>query len=80
MTKDATLTAQRATLAAVLEDAEDALSAARERKRTGRSTAAREVLAPLIDFTEAIDNKRPDATPEDERADRKREQIGRAHV
>jgi hypothetical protein len=73
VTKDATLTDQRAALAAVLEDAEDALSAARERKRTGRSTAAREVLAPLIDFTEAIDNKRPDATPEDERADRQRE-------
>lgn len=75
MTKAKTLTEQRDKLAADLEDAQDALTAAARRLRTGRSDAGREVVAPLIDFTDAIRNSRPDATPEAERADRKRELI-----
>jgi hypothetical protein len=71
----ATLTDQRAKLADAEAEAQDALSAATHRLRTGRSDAGREVVAPLIDFTDAIRNSRPDAAPEDERADRKRELI-----
>lgn len=75
MSKTTTLTDQRAALAAADSEAQDALSAATHRLRTGRSDAGREVVAPLIEFTEAIRNNRPDATPEAERADRKRELI-----
>ena len=75
MTKAATLTDQRAKLVDAEAEAQDALSAATHRLRTGRSDAGREVVAPLIDFTDAIRNSRPDATPEAERADRKRELI-----
>lgn len=75
MSKAPTLTEQRDKLAADLEDAQDALTAATRRLRSGRSDAGREVVAPLIEFTEAIRNNLPDAPPEDERADRKRELI-----
>jgi hypothetical protein len=75
VTKAKTLTDQRADLAAVLEDAEDVLGAARNRLRTGQTDTASEVVAPLIEFTEAVEHNRPDAPPEDERADRKRELI-----
>jgi hypothetical protein len=75
VTKAKTLTDQRAELESALAEAEDALSAARHRLRTGRSDAGREVVAPLVEFTDAIDHNRPDATPEADRADRKRELI-----
>lgn len=70
-----TLTEQLAALEADLEDSRDRHGAALHRKRTARSEAGREVIAPLIDFTDAILNRRPDAVPEPERADRKRELI-----
>jgi hypothetical protein len=75
VSKAATLTDQRAKLVDAEAEAQDALSAATHRLRTGRSDAGREVVAPLIEFTDAIRNSRPDAVPEDERADRKRELI-----
>jgi hypothetical protein len=75
VSKAATLTDQRAKLVDAEAEAQDALSAATHRLRTGRSDAGREVVAPLIDFTDAIRNNRPDATPEADRADRKRELI-----
>lgn len=75
MSKAASLTDQRAKLADADSEAQDALTAATHRLRTGRSDAGREVVTPLIEFTEAIRNNLPDATPEAERADRKRELI-----
>jgi hypothetical protein len=71
VTKAKTLTDQRADLAAVLEDAEDALSVARQRQRVGRQDAAREVLSPLADLHDAIRFNRPDAPPPDEWAEAK---------
>jgi hypothetical protein len=75
VSKAATLTDQRAKLVDAEAEAQDALLAATHRLRTGRSDAGREVVAPLIEFTEAIRSNRPDATPGAERADRKRELI-----
>jgi hypothetical protein len=75
VSKAATLTDQRAALVDADAEAQDALTAASRRLRTGRSEAGSEVIAPLIEFTEAIDTNRPDATPPAERADRKRELI-----
>jgi hypothetical protein len=75
VSKAASLTDQRAKLADADAEAQDALTAATRRLRTGRSDAGREVIAPLLDFTEAVEKNRPDAPPEDERADRKRELI-----
>ncbi len=71
MSKRPTLTEQRDRLAATLTEAEDALSAARQRQRVGRQDAAREVLSPLADLHDAIRFNRPDAPPPDEWAEAK---------
>lgn len=71
MTKAKTLTEQYAQLDTAVEEAEDALSAARQRQRTGRLDTAREVLSPLADLHSAIRFNRPDAPPPEERDEAK---------